>query len=139
MSDDKIINLTDELRRTWRQSTCRHIRFEIDEREGDVYCRDCGQLVSAFHALLALARRWQDLENHQQAMRKEQEELRAYKPHLRAVKKLESIWRGTMLPCCPNCHAAIEAEKLASGALVTNPAKRKPLRAVTPPAPQSPN
>jgi hypothetical protein len=91
---------------------CRHQRFLIDKRHGSVECADCGELVSAFHALLAVAGEETDYHSKLSSMRAEMREIASYAPRLRAVKALEKIWRGKMLPMCPHCKRGITAEAL---------------------------
>lgn len=94
------------------KSNCLHQRFVIDETHGSVECADCGETVSAFHALVRVARKDSLFRRHMVAQRQKLEEMKAYKPWLRAVKALEKIWRGKMLPMCPHCKRGITAEAL---------------------------
>jgi len=97
---------------------CNHTRFFVDETNHEVTCRDCNAIVQPFDAMLVFANRTNEYRERLDRMRAEQVELAAYKPWLKAVKRLEGVWRGSMLPCCPHCHRGIEAEDLANGALI---------------------
>lgn len=106
------------------KTDCYHQRFIIDKSHGSVECSDCGEIISAFHAISIMAQRDSRYFKNLERMRQEAKELKEYSPFLRAVKKLESIWRGKYLPGCPHCHKGIEAEELAnSGFEVRKPKK----------------
>jgi len=94
------------------KSHCEHQRFVIDNTHGSVECADCGEVVSAFHALKVVAGRDSNFSRRLTAKREELAKIQAYKPWLRAVKELERIWRRKMLPLCPHCGHGVTAEGL---------------------------
>src|ERR1700722_9161636 len=100
------------------RGTCWHRRFEIDREGGAVFCAECNEEIPAFEALCIIAR--QDSMYHQRFFRLREEivELQKYKPWLKAVKRLEHVWRGKkMLPCCPHCNKGIRTEDLAASGM----------------------
>jgi len=101
------------------KAQCVHQRFTIDRHHGSVHCVDCGDAVSAFHALTLVAQHDSALHQSWKARRKEMEEIKAYQPWLRAVKALEKIWRGRMLPMCPHCGRGVRAEALGERGCVS--------------------
>lgn len=108
-----VIALTAIVRREYFAKTgkCRHdAGYVVCETTGDVECDQCGAPVSAAHAMLALARRYELIVAEVKRAREEVAELKAYAPHLRAAKRAEAIWRGGHLPACPHCHKGIEAD-----------------------------
>lgn len=118
--DGKILSFAHEVRRRDPDGCGHRQRFVIDERHGTVYCRECNEPVSAFHALKMIARDDSLFRRQTKTGQALLEEMKAYKPWLRAVKALEKIWRGKdMLPQCPHCHRGIEAEALASTGIVS--------------------
>ncbi len=103
-----------------RRSNCMHKRFIISSDQGTVHCSDCGESVSAFHALQVVARRDSELRRNWRRWQEDVAALKAWSPWLRAVKRLEHIWRGkNMLPQCPHCRRGIEAEALANSGCVS--------------------
>lgn len=112
---DNVISLRDALRmHSGKAIKCRHVRYELDTNNRTVHCRDCNAEVSAYEALDTIARGVSSVLADLEAARKEAAELKAYNPFLKAVKRLEGIWRGSrMLPICPHCRRGIEAEALA--------------------------
>jgi len=102
-------------------SECEHHRLICDERMGTLECEDCRRSVNPFTAIARLAERRLDEQNAVEHMRSKMVRIRKllarYKPHLRAAKELESVWRGgKMRPCCPNCRAGLRAEDFLEGA-----------------------
>jgi hypothetical protein len=100
------------------RGTCTHRMFEIDGEAGAVYCRDCDEEVPAFEALCVIARHDSIFQRQYYRLREEIVELQKYKPWLKAVKRLEHVWRGKkMLPCCPHCNRGVRAEDLAASGM----------------------
>ncbi|MHB1630685.1 MAG: hypothetical protein ACYCQL_00525 [Acidithiobacillus sp.] len=97
---------------------CVHERVEVDPRNREVTCRDCGKLVDPFDSLVTFARQGSDVKRSYTALQDEVQRLKAWKPFLTAMKTLEKIWRGKMLPMCPHCGVGIAAEKLANSGCV---------------------
>lgn len=97
---------------------CAHERIEVDPQNREVTCRDCGKLVDPFDSLVAFARKGSDVKRSYTALQDEVQRLKAWKPFLTAMKTLEKMWRGKMLPMCPHCGAGIAAEKLANSGCV---------------------
>ena len=98
-----------------KRRDCFHQKFVIDTVHGTVECEACGDTVSAFHALVAVAKEESRFHNSIDALRRERDELSQYKPWLKAVRELERIWRGgTMLPQCPHCRRGVTSKGLAS-------------------------
>ncbi|MDA8190933.1 MAG: hypothetical protein M0Z68_05575 [Gammaproteobacteria bacterium] len=92
---------------------CRHSHVEVDPTNREVTCHDCGKVVDPFDVLVQFAQDGSSLQYTYTTLQKEVERLRRWNPFLRAVKKLEEIWRGSMLPTCPHCRHGIRAEDLA--------------------------
>jgi DNA-directed RNA polymerase subunit RPC12/RpoP len=97
---------------------CTHERIEVDSRNREVTCKDCGKLVDPFDSLVAFARKGSDVKRSYTALQDEVQRLKEWKPFLTAMKTLEKIWRGKMLPMCPHCGVGIAAEKLANSGCV---------------------
>ena len=97
---------------------CAHERVEVDPRNREVTCRDCGKMVDPFDSLVTFARQGSDVKRSYTALLEEVQRLKAWKPFLTAIKTLEKIWRGKMLPMCPHCGVGISAESLANSGCV---------------------
>lgn len=98
-----------------KRGSCWHRRFEIDREGGAVFCADCNEEIPAFEALCIIARQDSLYQQRFLRLREEIVELQKYKPWLKAVKRLEHVWRGKkMLPCCPHCRKGVKAEGLAA-------------------------
>jgi len=103
------------------EAECEHERLVIDGKLGTLECQDCSRSVSPFAALLKMA---ENRQKEQEALARIRERMVAirnltarYKPHLRAAKEIESVWRGgKMRPCCPNCRLGLRAEDFLEGA-----------------------
>lgn len=100
-----------ELKR-WQKKECRHDHLEIDETNRRVTCTDCNREVDPFVALCHLAEDTSEWQRKWAAMRTDYKNLASYVPHLRAVRELESMWRGKRLPMCPHCKKGVTAEGL---------------------------
>ena len=92
---------------------CRHRHVEVDPANREVTCQDCGKVVDPFDVLVGFANEGSLLQRTYTALQDEVGRLRNWNPFLRAVKRLEEIWRGSMLPTCPHCGRGIRAEDLA--------------------------
>jgi len=127
---DKVVSFAHEARKRGKPCGCYHQSFVIHEDHGSVECKECGEAVSAFHALCAIAKSETQFRRQWAALRHRYDEMTAYKPWLLAVRKLERIWRGKrMLPRCPQCGRGLEAEELAESGCVGlefEMARRKP-------------
>ncbi|RVT91461.1 hypothetical protein EOD42_22660 [Rhodovarius crocodyli] len=125
MTDDNIVSFAAfQLRMDRRhhrpESACEHRRMTIDGKLGTLECDDCNRSVSPFAALLTMAEGRQKEEGALAKLRARMVAIRnltaRYKPHLRAAKELESVWRGgKMRPCCPNCRLGLRAEDFLAG------------------------
>jgi hypothetical protein len=110
---EKVVSFAHEARKRGKSCGCLHQRFVIDEQHGTVECAECGDVVSAFHAMCEIAKDERDFRRQWASLKATYNEMLAYKPWLVAVRKLERIWRGKrMLPCCPQCGRGLEAEEL---------------------------
>lgn len=110
---ENVVHLTEFLEKVWRRKECRHQRLEVDESNRKVTCKDCGREVDAFEALVIVADTAGEVQRTWEAMRKAHRDLAAYVPRLRAVRELESMWRGNRLPLCPHCKEGVTAEGLS--------------------------
>lgn len=120
-----VIFLSKVLERKFSTGGCRHTKgFTFCDSTGDVNCDQCKAPVSHFHALQAIARQHEAITAAFKAAHAEMAELKQYAPYLKAAKRVESIWRGKMLPACPHCNKGIEAEKFGF-AQVWNPNKQR--------------
>ena len=103
---------------TYKPRKCRHDRLEVDKQNHVVECKNCGERVDPFEALLVLAEEGSRYRDYYKSRRDELEKLNNYQPHLKAVRSLEGTWRGSMLPTCPHCHRGVEAAELASSGAI---------------------
>ncbi|MGI9502913.1 MAG: hypothetical protein ACR2RE_07650 [Geminicoccaceae bacterium] len=92
---------------------CDH-RWEIDQESRTINCHRCGVESTAWDVLIRIA--YQERDDHKvlESVKREIVELRKWNPFLKAVRRLEKIWRGKMLPTCPNCGIGITAQALTS-------------------------
>lgn len=109
---ENIVSLTAILSRKYKTKECRHQRLTIDVNNRKVECADCKREVDPFEAICLLADRTSEWQTRWDAMRKDYDNLAGYVPHLRAVRDLESMWRGNRLPMCPHCKKGVTAEGL---------------------------
>lgn len=117
--DDAIVSLEAyRLAKVPPHAKCKHERSVIDERSGTLECRECGAYLSAFHVLVQIAREENRAWERVKSLRAEAEELKAWRPFLKAMKALERVWRGRrVLPCCPHCHRGLWAEEFGASAV----------------------
>jgi hypothetical protein len=106
MGMSNIVNLGDY--RLTHDSTkynggCAHKNMQMDDNGHTVKCDDCSAQLSAYFVLgmilheysLAMAR----IQRDQQELRRQSEKAL----HMKIPQKLEKMWRGNMVPCCPHC------------------------------------
>lgn len=91
---------------------CRHTAFEIDYQNKTLYCQDCKEMVDPYRVVELMIQDDSIRIQRYRALREEVRKLEQYKPWLKAVRELESVWRGSMLPCCPHCSKGVEAVDL---------------------------
>lgn len=108
----KVVSFTQEARKRGRRcGGCLHQTFIIDEKHGSVACEACGENVSAFHALCSIAHSESLFRQRMGHLTRLREELKAYRPWLKAARAIESIWRGNKaLPVCPHCNGALHPD-----------------------------
>lgn len=105
---------------------CQHLTCEIDADAGTLTCAECGVSVSPFSRLLLIAENRKAIKERDNEYRRRISDLfqqvRNYRPHLRAAKALEEVWRGRrMAPCCPHCHTGLlpeDFERISGGVSV---------------------
>lgn len=100
-----------------RAQICEH-QWEIDLETRSISCSKCGQESTAWDVLVRIAHNEGTERKRLAHARRETAELKRWNPHLRAVRELERIWRGKMLPTCPNCGMGVAAVDLANGCQV---------------------
>ena len=94
---------------------CPSPKYVVDTQNHIIECEKCGAYVDPFAAMLALAKRHEELNAQLERMNKKRKEIAAYKPHLVVIKRLEREYRGRkMLPCCPHCKKPFYLEKIDS-------------------------
>lgn len=100
------------------QGYCDHT-WEIDQKERTIICTKCHQESTAFDVLVSLSGKEGRL--HQSIMHLQQKiaELKAWSPRLKATRRLEKIWRGSMLPCCPCCGVGIDHTEMQNPSCVS--------------------
>ncbi len=118
-SDDKLPDKLVQIdalrvnRNTKLHCSCADPSFEVDPRNQTVQCTKCGAFISPFSALIWIADKASKLNGQLERLYEQRKELRAYRPHLVAIKKLEQGYRGRkMLPCCPRCNQAFYLEDI---------------------------
>lgn len=109
---ENVISLTTVLAKKYKPRECLHDHIEIDDRNRRVTCADCKREIEPFLALSRIADRASEWQLRWDAMRKDWRNLAGYVPHLRAVRDLESMWRGNRLPMCPHCKKGVTADGL---------------------------
>jgi len=114
MSDDgaNVVRLTDILATRVVPTICHHTRFVVDVRNRIITCDDCKREVEAFETIHTLAVSGSLFQSTYDGMCRDYSHLENYAPHLRAVRELESIWRGKMIPVCPHCRKGVTPEAL---------------------------
>jgi hypothetical protein len=92
---------------------CRTYRYEIDNANKLVYCRDCGAIIDPFTALWNLAWHYEHLGDQVQSLLEQRKQIANWKPWLLVFRELESRYRSKeMLPCCPECHKPFYFERI---------------------------
>ena len=74
-------------------TTCPHKNLFFDENGQTVECKDCKKQVTAWWALMAMARGLKRMREHLEADRKQLEEEKAKNVTHKAALKVESAWR----------------------------------------------
>lgn len=117
--DDAIVSLDGWRRRkAAEEGKCKHTRYVLNDEVGIVECRDCAAPVSAYHVLRQCALEENRLYRRLRAMRDEIQAIAGRRSWLKAVQRLDKIWRGRkMLPCCPHCRRGLFAEEMDDGAV----------------------
>jgi hypothetical protein len=89
------------------------IQYELDNTNREVFCKHCGERVDPFDALKTMSQRWEQVSAETQRVAKEAQELRSYKPWLKALRSIEQFCRkGEVIPTCPHCNEGIFLEEL---------------------------
>lgn len=115
----KVLNFEKYMKVVYNRKRCEHQHIEVDPKNREVLCLDCQERVDPIEALVTLCQKGSRAYETFIALQAEVKTLRAWNPFLKAVKKLESIWRGSMLPTCPHCGVGVKAEDLASSGQVS--------------------
>ena len=104
-----------------KAGSCTHRRAEIDPEGGTLKCMDCGDALAPFVFLVSMMERRKavlDAIEHQRLRIGELfQKVRAYRPHLRAAKAMEELWRAKLAPCCPHCRRPILTEDVTDQGL----------------------
>ena len=109
--DDVVIELV-HFRTRKGAKFCRHQRLLLIAETQLCECKDCGEMIGPFKALEILSRIDGDLARRWKRLQAENAEMEDYVPHLKAAKKVEHLWRGKWVPCCPHCGVGITAEEI---------------------------
>lgn len=112
---DKIIPITTIRlnREAKKKNNCEHGYYEVDPVNKEVVCTKCGVIVSAFDALLDIARKYDRFQREVQSLLDQRKQILDWKPWLLPMRKLESIYRGgVMIPSCPHCGRGIMAGEM---------------------------
>lgn len=91
---------------------CLNPHYKIDTTNRLVYCTDCGAIVDPYDAFLDITIHCERLENQANKILEETQQLRNYKPWLRAIKELESNYRKHRYPVCPHCSKGIDLQDI---------------------------
>jgi hypothetical protein len=108
------------------ERSCQHHKMIIDPKQGTLECDDCGRSLSAFVTLLKLVEGWEKIDKWKDDCRADAKRwqeraaltyktMRSWRPHLRAVKEFEKLWRRNSGPCCPHCGHALLPEDFSEG------------------------
>ncbi len=94
---------------------CPSPKYVVDTQNHVIECEKCGAYVDPFAAMLALAKRHEELNAQLERMNRKRKEIATYKPHVIVIRELERQYRGRkMLPCCPHCKQAFYLEDIRS-------------------------
>ncbi len=100
---------------------CNPPRYEIDTVNRIVTCMDCGAILDAFEALIALCQHMAEYEEYQQKALEKCKiygELADKEYHRRmknkALKEVDKQYQSGMLPICPKCGKAIEPMEITN-------------------------
>ncbi|EKQ56212.1 MULTISPECIES: hypothetical protein [unclassified Clostridium] len=115
---DKIIDI-DIIRANYnfkKKCTCSKRSFVLDPANREVHCRQCGQIVEPFEALMDLCNHYERINEQLKSSLEQKRQLDNYKPHLKVIKHLEENYRGKnkMIPYCPVCGEPFYLEELIS-------------------------
>ncbi len=87
---------------------CPHLHLFFDENGQTVECKDCNKQVTAWWALMAMAR---GLERQRERIEVERKQLKAEQDRAithKAAISIEDAWRRRLyLPTCPHCNKPI--------------------------------
>ena len=87
---------------------CPHLHLYFDENGQTVECTDCKKQVTAWWALMAMARGLESQRNRIEAERKQIEEEKARNLTHKAAIAVEDAWRRhKYIPTCPHCFKPI--------------------------------
>lgn len=120
-----------EVKAKARLKFCLGHQIEVDEETRTVRCTECGQEMTAWDALVWLAREESGFIKQLDHLQVEIEKLKAWNPRLVAVKKLHHVWASKdMIPTCPHCRNGVEAVDLSKTTVVSREydASTKPVR-----------
>ena len=95
-----------------KECTCIDRRFEIDTVNNEILCASCGVIVDPFDAMLDIATRYERINQEVQHLLDQRKQILNWKPHLLTVRKIEQIYRGSMILSCPHCGRGILADEL---------------------------
>ena len=95
-----------------KKCTCRNRKFYIDTQNREITCQECGAVIDPYDALLDIANHYERIEEEVNNLLAVRKQIVDYKPHLLAMRELERVYRGDMLPCCPHCNRGIYAKEL---------------------------
>lgn len=90
-----------------KSDDCKHDNLEADDDGQLVRCTDCKAQVSNYWVLMKFMRLYEEARDKLQRERTQLREDESKAVVLRAAQKIQHIWRGKMLPCCPHCHRGI--------------------------------
>lgn len=100
---------------------CNPPHYEIDTQNRIVTCMDCGAILDAFEALMALCQYIDRYEEYQQKAFEKYKiygELADKEYHRRmknkALKEVDKQYQSGMLPICPKCGKAIEPMEITN-------------------------
>ena len=95
--------------------------YEIDTVNRIVTCMDCGAILDAFEALIALCQHMDEYEEYQQKVFEKCKiygELanKEYRRRIKnkAIKEVDKQYQSGMLPICPKCGKAIEPTEITN-------------------------
>lgn len=100
-------------------SACRHLRQTYDSQERRIWCQDCERTIETFDAYTVLVEHIDTAIRSLDRRTAEVAEAEKFSLRALATKALDKVWRGRMIPACPQCGGGLFPEDFKHGVQTT--------------------